>query len=97
VKLTTYLLSIIIFSMQSSILRVLKLIGLHGLLLGWLYFLYVDVRFSQELRPPRSVTGMALFFLYVDDVLISQELRPPRPVTRTLFLYFIKVHVVWLL
>jgi hypothetical protein len=41
-------------------------IGLHGLLRGWTYFLYVDdVRTSQEtpMGPPLLVTGTALLFI----------------------------------
>jgi hypothetical protein len=41
------------------------LVGHHGLLGGWLSFLYVgDIRTPQEahLRAPRPVTGIALLF-----------------------------------
>jgi hypothetical protein len=56
----------------------------HGLLRGLPYFLYVDVRTSQEARP---VTGTALlfYFLYV-DVRTSQEARPVTG-TALLFIY----------
>jgi hypothetical protein len=50
--------------------------GLHGLLRGWLNFLYVnDARTSQ--KTPYSSTacyGDSFTFLYVDDVRTSQEI-----------------------
>jgi hypothetical protein len=50
-------------------------IGLHGLLRGYLYYLYVDMfvpHRKHTYRPPRPITEIALL-LYVDNVCTSQE------------------------
>jgi hypothetical protein len=48
--------------------------GIHGLLQGWLYLLYVDDdRTSQEPQASTACYGDRFTFLYVDDVRTPQE------------------------